>query len=719
LARFLGTFAGQEGLFGSNPLGASYLLSRTDQEWKPTALSPPVATAPYSELVDADSRLQRSVWILAGTPNFTKSVGSFYVRSDDGGWRRIGPVSPNPLVPVNVQYLGSNDGLNRIVFALHAGDGQLWPGDESFAAVNGFSLYEYRGDGADEPTLVGIKGDGPTAGTDPVNEGAEMITQCGTKLGSGTDTSGAISTEGYVVFFTAAAGGCTRVNANGEVEVGAGPPVEELYARTDSDRTLAISEPPLTVPGRSCTGICRESQEEMNGHVRSKGAFAGASADGGRVYFITSQPLVDADTDQGPDLYMEELSGSEITGLTMVSEGGSGDPDPGSGAEVQGMSQVTPDGGSAYFVARGLLIGRANANGETAQAGEPNLYRFDVRQGSLSFVARLAASDSQNWSSFNFRPVQSSPSGRFLVFLSRNHLAGTGDESGDGTNIAQLFRYDTATGSIVRVSIGQVGLYPCQESGQVQNGYNCDGNVQDAQYAPSFVPRPFFGQDPASAASSGFIVDDEGDVVFESQAALTPNAANGFPNNVPAVINVYEYRGGNVYLVSDGVEGPLGQTAWGTTELVNVRPAYAGNGAGILFSTQDALVPEDGDSQVSLYMAQAGGGFPGLSVGVGCAADGCQGPSPEVEATAAPGSLTAQGDGNVHVKPKHPKHKQKKQSKKKHQKQSKKKHQKSRKDRVRPGRSAARREQGARDRDAMRLGAQAAQRIDAAIGVGR
>ena len=71
------------------------------------------------------------------------------------------------------------------------------------------------------------------------------------------------------------------------------------------------------------------------------GFFAGASADGSRVFFVTVEPLVSADTDTEQDVY--ERSGGQTT---LVSTGPAG----GNGATGAGFAGASADGSRVFFV---------------------------------------------------------------------------------------------------------------------------------------------------------------------------------------------------------------------------------------------------------------------------------------------------------------------------------------------------------------------------------
>jgi hypothetical protein len=75
-------------------------------------------------------------------------------------------------------------------------------------------------------------------------------------------------------------------------------------------------------------------------------AFAGASDDGSRVFFITAESLSKEDTDSSPDIYVHSP-----TGTSLVSTGSIG----GNGANSAGLHGVSADGSLAFFVTQERL----------------------------------------------------------------------------------------------------------------------------------------------------------------------------------------------------------------------------------------------------------------------------------------------------------------------------------------------------------------------------
>lgn len=655
----LGSFAeSSQGSFVVQP--NVYQFVRTGGGWTTTALDPQASQFPASEYWAASADLASSVWELHTTSQ-SIYTSDLYRRAPDGTFSLMGPMFPRavtengPPGPVRKNQgqavRGASADLSTVVFSIRAGEvngtKSTWPFDATEQGHD--SLYEYSGLNNLSPVLVGVEGG---------QGSSSLISECGTDLGSRggsvSDVYNAVSTDGSIVAFTALhEEGCAGVQ----------PPVDELYTRVNRSSTVAISEPSLTVPGRECSGACREDEETPA--KRMGGVFQGASQDGSKIFFLTQQPLVNGDeegTGAGQDLYEADLSGGEhpeVTRLVQISH----DPAGGEAAEVQGVARVSQDGSHVYFVARGILSTEADSSlrpgHEVAVAGADNLYVYerDARfpAGHVGFVATLSESDESDWMRQDERPVQTTPEGRFVVFSSHARLTAD-DESSE--EASQLFEYDSVTGELVRVSVGQ-------------DGYNNNGNIQNpSDKATIKSPRYTVSAGPSVANSTLSISHDGMQVAFESADSLAPQAVN----SQSGCTNVYEYRStetirnGRVYLISDGQD---------LTSIQGERcgansPFLGSGGQDLLFSSGDRLVPQAGDTQVDLYDARENGGFAAPVLSAPCAGEACQGALGGVPAFATAGSVTQTAGENVPPaarsaapKPKRPKPKHKPRRKRK------------------------------------------------------
>ena len=637
-----GAFAGLEAGEGEGV----YLLARTASGWSTAPLNPPVSDPRLatSSFIEAGTELTSTLWqgTEATGPEAETAPYDLFLRetgpAGEARFLQVGPRDNTTGTPETSRspaaFAGASSQLTHLLLKIEGGP-HTWPGDTTMPKAP--SLYEYVGVGAAEPRLVGVRNEGQLDGSPHVNEGAELISGCGTVLGSQGSAYNAISTSGQTVFFTAS----TCEAHPGE------PQVNELYARLSGSKTVAISEPALP-PGEACEGACAAAPP-------APGEFQGASADGSKVFFLSSQPLINADRDSTTDLYMAEIRDGRVARLVLASEGetqgGAGEDDttPGEGAHVLGVVRVSEDGSRVYFVAEGVLTARANDHGASAQPGGRNLYVFDTTTGRTAFVGTLqsqaeeaaahAACNALNagaeeytacleslepqnidiWRASDHRAAQATPDGAFLVFTTLAHL--TADDT-SGPLVPQVFLYTAQTGVLARVAVGD-------------GGSGGDGNADAPIDAPALA-APFFASTAAPTAGTGSLgITDTGAVVFESADGLTPLAVSGRRS-------VYEYSDGRTYLISDGQD-----TSARGSPLLATDPS----GTDVFFSTADQLVGHDTDTQVSLYDARIGGGFPALTQPLECEPPGCQDPQGLAPPASAPASASYAAGQNLSLAP--------------------------------------------------------------------
>jgi len=609
---------GQPNSTNNNLEGATYELTRTASGWSEENIDLPASQFPADVAWGATPDLGETLFEARATSQPLDAM-DLLIRAADGSLRDLGPFFPpsstteppgigNGAVDQTIgSFTGASEDLSHVLFTIEAPHARnpsfLWPGDTT-APESGSSerssLYEYVAGQGGPPALVGVDSEG-------------QIGQCG--IGHhGSEV--AISADGSRVFFTVNPGGC---------ESGAsGPPVKELFARTDEAETVAMSEP----SSKDCLA-CNTSPG-----VLAEARFAAASADGSKVFFTTSQPLLGADT--SANIYEYDFNNPAGQKLVQVT---AGDWGPG-GAQVQDVSQananstgvvkVSPDGSHVYFVAKGALSGAVNSQGQHPTEGEDNLYVFErdpqFPGGRLSFIATLSPSDLEIMEGGGCAGqacvATVTPDGRFLAFTSSKENLTPGDTS----TARQVFEYDAQTSDLVRVSIGQDGFN--------QNGSTNTFNAE--------IPRN------VNALYGRLAMSDDGAyVVFQSADGLTPQALNGrleeFETEQAGVKetvsyyanNVYEYHDGNVYLISDGRDATSSEQARSSVQVDGI----SASGSDIFFETDSQLVPQDIDTQVDVYDARIGGGFPApVSLLPSCSGDACQGPLSASPVLLSPGS---------------------------------------------------------------------------------
>ncbi len=545
----VGSFAGNT----AGTPGSQYQATRSATGWRTTALSPPEETyftGGYNmEATSAD--LRSSLWEMSRRDQPGERF-SYYLRTPDGTFTRIGD-AVFPGAPTASPFVaGVSADLSHVVF--HFG----LSGGIPFTA-----LYEY----------VDVGNQGLPRSVNVENTGAATPGQtCFNK----------ISNDGRVIAFVSGCNGGTLA----------------LWARVGGSTTVAVS-------GSECTRTSGDPAGACNAVAAAN--FAGMATDGSRVFFTSTQQLVNGDTDQGNDLYECDIppgtpapvgTANPCASLTEVSGSSTG-------ANVENVVKVSEDGSRVYFVAQGVLAGNLGTNDAAAVAGDHNLYVWEKDAahpaGQTTFVAKLEANDI-------FRS-QSTADGRYLLFDTANRLLAS-----DTDEAIDVYRYDAGTGGLLRVSADTNGSGGNEPGGQASIGEGASNRPDSA------------------------MTDDASTVVFQTSEALSPADTDG-------TTDAYEWHEGQVSLISSGGGS---------------RPWITSSGQDIFFLTDQLLTVGDSGAETDVYDARVGGGFD-LPAPAPCSGEACQGAPvlqpqpPGTSASAAfngPGSPLAAETPPANPKPK-------------------------------------------------------------------
>jgi hypothetical protein len=352
-------------------------------------------------------------------------------------------------------------------------------------------------------------------------------------------------------------------------------------------------------------------------------AYAGASADGSRVFFVTRGELTANDAgNQDPELYEYDVEKPEGERLTRISSGDTHNA-------VGNVGWVVPseDGSTVYFTAVGQLApGAPSLSYEYggAETGPYNLYRYDTKTATTTYIATVTGRDwfeaeAGGIGSLNIRlpldvrsDYETTPDGGYLLFASVENITGydttdpkhcegnIGGQAGNG-GCAEVYRYDAATGSVVCVS--------CNPDGALPTANALFDNNQKLHEVRA-------------------ISDDGAYVFFDTKESLVPAASDEQPN-------VYEWHEGALSLISSGQDASP-----------SVFLGTDSSGQDVYFGTHSQLVAQDTDSSGDLYDARIDGGFPVSQGSAACEGDACQSPPPAPEEQ-TPASLTFTGAGNL------------------------------------------------------------------------
>jgi hypothetical protein len=316
--------------------------------------------------------------------------------------------------------------------------------------------------------------------------------------------------------------------------------------------------------------------------------------DGSKVFFLDEkhEPGITPDSNAAegePDLYEYTVPSpshptGELVDLTVDTDLKAGEPEHGDARGILGIGgEGTEEGSYVYFVAGGLLAPGASEGGcgvgEGGATGEGcNLYLR--HHGTTTLIATLPDADEGGASNLlspeiafdwpvspRSRTADVSPNGGYAAFA---NVASSGPYAGE----SEILRVDTGAAerheqSIVCVSCSPVGADVSVGAGNARSS-TAEINGADRQR---------------------YVLDD-GRVFFTTNATLVPQDVN-------RQADVYEWENGAPHLISAGTSEFDG----------SVLTDASASGSDIFFTTNQSLVPEDGDEISDVYDAREGGGF--------------------------------------------------------------------------------------------------------------
>jgi hypothetical protein len=602
---YLGTTA-FPGAAGNATLEDAHASMRTATGWTDQELTPGVPEAHVLK-IDLVSYLfspdltQEVVQIplVPLAPGATPGAYNLFLRNPSGEYSLVNAAkptqSPEELCPESLgpvcfffadvsQFAGATSDFKHILFE---SNGQLTSGaPESFIE----SLYESV---EGHVSLVGMLPDGTPAATSTAGAGSS-IEFSSSENEKDFRLEHAISADGSHVIFQAPADG----GLPDEAQAG----LIEVYDRINGVETKEISAPaPGATPANTAPAAA---------------TFAGASADGSRVFFTSAAELTTASktgSEGGEDLYEYSLATKTLADLTVDTA----PADSASGASVLGTVDESVDGSYVYFVAKGQLDPGHGID------GQPNVYVIHDR-GRPVFVATLnngtckfisaESGDQCVWTPYpGAREAYVTPDGHHLAFMSDRSIPTANFPAGYNNN-------DVATG------VPDTEVYEYSVPTQAEEEAGGDGTLLCGSCDPT-------GTQPIGGALIGGItvqlygsVEERTSLAgisspFYRARALSDNGARLFYTaSVPTFVHghlgqliepfekVREYEadgegscttpGGCQYLISSAANGEsdsfLGASA---------------DGSDVYIATPTPLTASDTDEVVDIYDARVGGGF--------------------------------------------------------------------------------------------------------------
>jgi hypothetical protein len=345
------------------------------------------------------------------------------------------------------------------------------------------------------------------------------------------------------------------------------------------------------------------------------------SADGSRVFFTTTEGLLDADNDGGgSDLYMYDVNAPAGSRLTLVSADTTGDPV----IAVTSVVGSSADGHYVYFVSAGQLV-------PEAPSGVVNQGLYVWHDGTIRYIGTFGDSNeaafntpATSWETITFtKTSRVTPDGRHLLFMAKmdDGFRGRGGyagydhgtcDYGGGAPCRELYLYSADSGSLACVS--------CNPRASVATG---DALTDVAPQVSASAPMQHL---------SNALSDDGQHVFFDTVEALVPEDSNGKADGYE-----YDTASGTVHLITTG-------TSPTDSYFLDASP----DGQNVFFVTRQRLSGWDVDDSYDLYDARVGGGLPDpLPPAQPCAGEGCRAPLSGAPGAGTPATQTLNGAGNL------------------------------------------------------------------------
>jgi hypothetical protein len=320
---------------------------------------------------------------------------------------------------------------------------------------------------------------------------------------------------------------------------------EDIYVRDlVSNETKLVSAGDASCAASGCG----------NANIDAGAVPEGVVDEGNKVFFVSSERLSPADTDNAPDVYMRDLA-TERT--ILVSRGAAScAPSCGNGSQRADFRGAAADGSKAIFTTAESLSGED-------EDGETDLYERDLEAGGGSGETKLVSTPGPGPEAcpagHNCEPSTSaiSANGAHVFFETNEQI------SGEDTDHAQDVYDWSGGGTATLVSIGPTG-----------------------------------GNGTANALLAGSSANGE-DVFFTTDEQLVGT-------DTDSAEDVYVRRGGETELVSEG--DPACQPGCGNGALPTSLSWVSADGSLAVLTTAEPLSSDDTDASADVYARTLPGG---------------------------------------------------------------------------------------------------------------
>lgn len=371
-----------------------------------------------------------------------------------------------------------------------------------------------------------------------------------------------------------------------------------IFARIDGTATVQINESERSSPSDFAPA-----------------QFLDASADGSRVFFMTTQALTDDALLSGRKIYMYDMTAGNANNLTLLN------PDIGLGSEAHGIIGASDDGRYVYMLVTGQLV-----SGEPS-VPSPALHLW--HDGEIDFIGYVPAGSGLNELQstgvpyvFTPRQARVTPDGRHLLFSA---IRGEG-----------LTGYDHGTCVLNNLGVGCREFYLYSADSTELRCISCRPDGGTATTDAHVVTRTNNSGTGTSWHETNALSDDGRFAFFTTGEALVATDTNGR-------LDAYAY---------DAAIGRAELLSSGTSAADSWFMDAGADGHDAFFITREQLVGWDTDTAFDLYDARVGGGFPEPTrAPPGCSGVSCQAPPGLAPPATEGGSEVFRGGGDVVERP--------------------------------------------------------------------
>lgn len=370
---------------------------------------------------------------------------------------------------------------------------------------------------------------------------------------------------------------------------------EESLTGADTDLRSDVYMRDLTTGTTTLVSLGAASCAPGCGNGAFDAGFAGASADGTKVFFVSAERLASGDTDSSFDIYVRNLA-NETTSLVSAGESACA-PACGNGAFGDvALRGISADGSYAYFTTAEQLAG---ADADSAV----DIYARSLAGGTTALVSQGGEACAPSCGNSGAVPVfQGSSDDGTRVFFSTNESLVAADKDG----ATDVYARDLPTGPTTLISAGTSPIETASYAAATGNGEHVffttpeglvsedkDGSNDVYEWTGGVIDLVTPAACSSACGASFDALSGDGDVVIFS----TAERLSGLDTDDKVDIYSQEVNGGAPLLVSRG--SGCGACGNGTADARFDRASA--DAAHVVFTSTEVLSDEDSDAEDDIY----------------------------------------------------------------------------------------------------------------------